>query len=769
MSKKLLLILLLLNTGWIRSENWTRTGNVRELFNTPLGIVYELGVHKHNDVNTPKARINSIQWTLWDKKNRSKALTARFVVIDFTVRYFPALSKSRNVRFGLFMTQSSTNGIRKFEDLNGFGAITGGRLFPEKKSIFNRTAYTPAYEPVAVRLIWELDKKKGVVSTNINGTKEILLCNTPKLPKSFGLMLVENRISGKNPRNILEVSKPLIRFYQKESELCSLAPVKISFYPYDEYLANNAFIDKNKKYSRIKNPDALYVIAKKMLMEGENLPLAVEILEKAAKKEHIFAQYELAVCFYRGIGVQQNPKKAEKWLKKATRFNYPQAWAFFGQLHLNEYNSKAMKKVQDSFIGGNWVHDSWVLEHIMFMGNPVPRLKNFCSTKQKMWGVWCIDQAAKSSKYKPFPLIKASPLNDLLVQNYPPTLLYQGRLLMAQYCKEYSGNKKATLLAQAKDLFQRGIILRDNNCELEFLRLKAIENTLSAEAFTPERNMRLALYPLYHMLKFFVKNPQHPNKQKFLYSDMQHALKIATTKINSEESFLTAAYNLYYLNVNIHRMPSRLTNKKDRDSIIKKWREAFSILKYAGKRGCASALLLAGGLYVNGQLENDFLARNPTKNELSEGISLLNQISPLSIESDFYLAKAKFRLQPGYSKELIDKLLPACKIGYAEAWLLRGDISSKKNNIKPEKLIEYYSKAAELGSYRAYDRLGWLYYRNGNIEKANQYWKEFIKHDSKERLNNIFDLYGGKVVSPVFGVTFTSRDSKGSRSYYHTY
>ena len=777
MLKKLLLVILLLNAGLIHARNdvpeWRCTGNVKKLFSTPLGTVYKLGINNQRYVNKPKAWINSIQWILWDKQNRRKALKSRFVVIDFIVRYFPALSNSNNAKFRLFITQSSTDNIRKFEDLNGFGTITGARLFPLKKIIFNRTAYTPDYEPVAVRLIWELNKSRGVVSVNINGTKKISLCNTPTLPKSFGLMVVENKISGKNPRNILEVSNPSIRFFENKSELSSLSSVKISFYPYDKYFSNNVFIDRSKKYTKIKNPDALYAMAKKMLTVGENLPLAIKILERAAKKEHIFAMYELSVCFHRGIGVQQNPKKAAKWLKKATRFNCPQAWAFLGQLHLNEYNSRAMKKVLSSFIGGNWVHDSWVFEHIMFFGNPVPKLKKFCSTKQKMWGAWCIDQAAKSSKYKPFPLIKSSPINDLLAQNYPPALLYQGRSLMTKFFKAGSERTKEALLAKAKNLFQRGMACRNNDCELEILRLKAIENTLSSEAFTTERNLRLALYPLYQVLKFFIKNPQYPNKQKFLYSNMQHVLKIKSAEKNPEANFLTAACNLqYYLNTNLYRMPSRLKNasRKNQDLIIRNLNESFSVLEYAGQKGCAPALLIAGGLYINGRRGKNFpVGGEPSNNELRKGISLLNQISPPSIESNFYLAKAKFMLRQSYSKDLIDKLLPACKADYAEAWLLLGDISSKKGNAKFETLAEYYEKAAKLGSFQAYDRLGWLYYRKGKIEKANQYWKKFVEHDSEERLNNIFDLYGGKISAPEFGIVFTSKDTKKIQNYYHNY
>jgi TPR repeat protein len=219
-------------------------------------------------------------------------------------------------------------------------------------------------------------------------------------------------------------------------------------------------------------------------------------------------------------------------------------------------------------------------------------------------------------------------------------------------------------------------------------------------------------------------------------------------------------------------MPSRLknTSRKNQDLIIRNLNESFSVLEYAGQKGCAPALLIAGGLYINGRRGKNFpVGGEASNNELRKGISFLNQVSPPSIESNFYLAKASFMLQQRYSKDLIDKLLPACKADYAEAWLLLGDISSKKGNVKFETLAEYYEKAAKLGSFRAYDRLGWLYYRKGKIEKANQYWKEFVEHDSEERLNNIFDLYGGKISAPEFGILFTSRDTKEIQNYYHNY
>ena len=58
-----------------------------------------------------------------------------------------------------------------------------------------------------------------------------------------------------------------------------------------------------------------------------NLPEAVELLEKAERKNHIPARYLLAVCHWRGIGVEKDRKKAEKYLRQCVKYDYGKAVA----------------------------------------------------------------------------------------------------------------------------------------------------------------------------------------------------------------------------------------------------------------------------------------------------------------------------------------------------------------------------------------------------------------------------------------------------------
>jgi len=57
-----------------------------------------------------------------------------------------------------------------------------------------------------------------------------------------------------------------------------------------------------------------------------------------------------------------------------------------------------------------------------------------------------------------------------------------------------------------------------------------------------------------------------------------------------------------------------------------------------------------------------------------------------------------------------------------------------------QRLHEHFEKAAQLGSIRAWYRLGQLYAAK-YPERAESYWKEFINRDQLARLLDSQDLY----------------------------
>ena len=78
-------------------------------------------------------------------------------------------------------------------------------------------------------------------------------------------------------------------------------------------------------------------LVKKYGWSGAKLYFVNQIAEKAAKKYHVLALYQLGVCHWRGYGVAPDRKAAEKYLKESMRYGYPDAGVLLALIQLKEH------------------------------------------------------------------------------------------------------------------------------------------------------------------------------------------------------------------------------------------------------------------------------------------------------------------------------------------------------------------------------------------------------------------------------------------------
>ncbi|MBA1432927.1 MAG: sel1 repeat family protein [Epsilonproteobacteria bacterium] len=76
-----------------------------------------------------------------------------------------------------------------------------------------------------------------------------------------------------------------------------------------------------------------YDLAMKYLAE-QNYKAALKPLQTAAENNISNAQYNLALMYYRGDGVQQDVKKSAEWLEKAAKNGHERAIANIGRIYM---------------------------------------------------------------------------------------------------------------------------------------------------------------------------------------------------------------------------------------------------------------------------------------------------------------------------------------------------------------------------------------------------------------------------------------------------
>lgn len=382
------------------SSLWDTETGVTKLFDTPGGAVYEFPLspyfrgweganyERRNVIGgvqqylsqywiKPSAQylsvsFSSIQYNFLASSGREDDRLKRFVVLDFGMRCFPALSKEADptLRFILFRSQ---NGLaQRGEDLDGTLHFNSEVPFYEYffndlrdfswqyRFRFRGAPYRPNYEWMTLRVVFDT-AAGGTNRTLVNGESvEFSNLDGPDRDEAFARTLgiaipqwtsykswrsASNRKDlyyvlsekGAEQRRIFEFSQPVVRMFDTAAEVNRLPPVVFTPYDYERYFDRMAADSAGKDADRLertvrssRNPDMHYAYAlRKLYGEDCDPEGALAYLERAADKEHVPAFYQLALCHYRGFGVRPDPAKALKYLEKARKFRHPDVNALY--------------------------------------------------------------------------------------------------------------------------------------------------------------------------------------------------------------------------------------------------------------------------------------------------------------------------------------------------------------------------------------------------------------------------------------------------------
>lgn len=102
----------------------------------------------------------------------------------------------------------------------------------------------------------------------------------------------------------------------------------------DDNSSGNQTGETKSTESATPNPEDMYLLAKQFEFSGK-YEEAVKWFQLAAQMGHIEAQYSLADCFDRGIGIEKNDEDAFFWFEKAANNGNTEAQAKFGTYYFN--------------------------------------------------------------------------------------------------------------------------------------------------------------------------------------------------------------------------------------------------------------------------------------------------------------------------------------------------------------------------------------------------------------------------------------------------
>ncbi len=746
------------------SNRWEVNGSAKKVFDSPLGGVYRIEESEVSFVYPPTLKYSRSEYPKMGSLfqvafPKNLKFNKRYVVMDFTIRGFPAYSSKASPAFSFSVIRSEQPKIMGYQDLNGMlefistiGAFHYTSYYQPKypSYIMNNMAKFIHFdfEPLSIRVTF--DTRTEEVITIINGIREIQtdrehesswtlregewLCHgtivdndmlrntTPAKVRSLGIIVKHDKDQYRN--QYLEITQPVIRQFDSLKEADEvLKPVVFRPYPYANYYTG----EKKRNDNRDKNPDYQYAMALRALYGAQNEcnpAEAIKLLGKAADEDHIPALYQLGVCYFRGYGVEPDIKRAQRYLWKARDQEYQDAialdwfvdWESRGRPKFT--NSKLIKSFEMEVKGNiHYAHD-FGLSALLICGSSTPTQAislKYAAFQDNV--IFCI---SRDSPNKPAYFVDYA-----IAAGYYP----------ACAAKAMYGRKPATVKGKARSLlddserlalFAQGIETGDESAVPEWLELLAKKGKLPEKEFTPLRNLRFADNALYQFLAMLMKYPDMPGVSEYLRGNPAKAMKQFEEGKDARSSLFLGLRRLSGLE------PGRMT-LTTLEQNIPRAEEAFTHLQKAAAQGEPVAQYLLARYYFRQDLPSQVkFASQIDVRKLLNSAAASGHMGALLL-----LAEVEFDNNPVQAEKYLEQ---PCAIGYAPAFYLKGKLL-QKFSWRAQEAEKAFAKAAELGDYRGWQTLA-LHFAGRQAPAAKQkLWFDYIQADRNYRKFDICDPF----------------------------
>ncbi len=215
-------------------------------------------------------------------------------------------------------------------------------LFKYKYQMLNRKAADAETKTVE-------SKPEVVEAKSVDELKKAMASSEPKVIKFNADSAAESKHAAKEPEIIEDTEETKIADVETAATAVEKQPEIVNEKIAEEQPDQSQQSEPAKAVEELTTRDALFAEGMRILENGttrEDGVKAFKYLGQAASQGHTEAQYQLSVCYDRGIGVRRNITEAAKWCQMAAFGGHAKAQSEIGYCY--EYGQGVVRNIKEA-------------------------------------------------------------------------------------------------------------------------------------------------------------------------------------------------------------------------------------------------------------------------------------------------------------------------------------------------------------------------------------------------------------------------------------
>ena len=219
----------------------------------------------------------------------------------------------------------------------------------ESKNTETITTAAKRENTAAVEIKTVESKPEVVEAKSVDELKKAMASSEPKVIKFNADSAAESKHAAKEPEIIEDTEETKIADVETAATAVEKQPEIVNEKIAEEQPDQSQQSEPAKAVEELATRDALFAEGMRILENGttrEDGVKAFKYLRQAASQGHTEAQYQLSVCYDRGIGVRRNITEAAKWCQMAAFGGHAKAQSEIGYCY--EYGQGVVRNIKEA-------------------------------------------------------------------------------------------------------------------------------------------------------------------------------------------------------------------------------------------------------------------------------------------------------------------------------------------------------------------------------------------------------------------------------------
>ena len=219
----------------------------------------------------------------------------------------------------------------------------------ESKNTETITTAAKGENTAAVEIKTVESKPEVVEAKSVDELKKAMASSEPKVIKFNADSATESKAAEKEPEIIEDTEETKIADVETAATAVEKQPEIVNEKIAEEQPDQSQQSEPAKAVEELATRDALFAEGMRILENGttrEDGVKAFKYLRQAASQGHTEAQYQLSVCYDRGIGVRRNITEAAKWCQMAAFGGHAKAQSEIGYCY--EYGQGVVRNIKEA-------------------------------------------------------------------------------------------------------------------------------------------------------------------------------------------------------------------------------------------------------------------------------------------------------------------------------------------------------------------------------------------------------------------------------------